>query len=98
MRERVSPGALFFPLGFGAVRWDTAPIHLLVTDVVMPEMSGYRLAERLLTFRPETKVLYMSGYPDAEDGTSAVLSEANFIQKPFTKEKLLRRIREVLDK
>jgi PAS domain S-box-containing protein len=76
---------------------DTAPIHLLITDVVMPEMSGYRLAERLLDFRPQTKVLYMSGYPDAGDESIAAPSEPHFLQKPFTKEKLLRRIREILD-
>jgi CheY-like chemotaxis protein len=76
---------------------DPAPIHLLLTDIVMPEMSGYRLAERLLTLRPQTKVLYMSGYPDAGDESIAAPSEPNFIQKPFTKGKLLRRIRELLD-
>jgi CheY-like chemotaxis protein len=76
---------------------DTAPIHLLVTDIVMPERPGYRLAERLLTLRPQTKVLYMSGYPDAGDESIAAPSEPNFLRKPFTKEKLLRRIREILD-
>ena len=73
---------------------DTEPIHLLLTDVVMPELSGIRLAKRLQAFRQHLRVLYMSGYPDA--GTAA-LSESNSIQKPFTKAKLLRRVRDVLD-
>jgi two-component system cell cycle sensor histidine kinase/response regulator CckA len=83
--------------GYAALRLamsDTQPIHLLLTDVVMPELSGIRLAERLQAFRQHMKVLYMSGYPDA--GTAA-LSESNFILKPFTKAKLLRRMRDVLD-
>jgi len=76
---------------------ETAPIHLLVTDIVMPEMSGYRVAERLLTLRPEIKVLYISGYPDGSHESVSPASEENFLQKPFTKEKLLRRIREIVD-
>jgi PAS domain S-box-containing protein len=72
-------------------------IHLLVTDVVMPEMSGYRLAERLRILSAHIKVLYMSGYPDPGDGSIGVPSEPDFIQKPFTKDKLLRRVREILD-
>jgi CheY-like chemotaxis protein len=72
-------------------------IHLLLTDVVMPNMSGPRLAERLRTTRPDTKTLYMSGYPDMGEGSEALRSQPNFIQKPFTQEELLRRLREVLD-
>jgi len=72
-------------------------IHLLLTDVVMPNMSGPRLAERLRTTRPDTKTLYMSGYPDMGEGSEALRSQPNFIQKPFTQEELLRRVREVLD-
>lgn len=72
-------------------------IHLLLTDVVMPELSGPRLVERLLTLRPDTKVLYMSGYPNAGDESIDLQSQPNFIQKPFTREKLLRRVREALD-
>ena len=72
------------------------PIHLVITDVVMPEMSGYRLAERLHTLRPHTKVLFMSGYPDLAGTSSVPGSEHNFIPKPFTKSKLLRRMRDVL--
>ena len=72
-------------------------IHLLLTDVVMPNMSGPRLAERLRTTRPDTKTLYMSGYPDMGEGSEALRSQPNFIQKPFTQEELLRRMREILD-
>jgi PAS domain S-box-containing protein len=73
------------------------PIHLLLTDVVMPNMSGPRLAECLQATRPDTKTLYMSGYPDLGEGSEALRSQPNFIPKPFTQEELLRRVREVLD-
>jgi CheY-like chemotaxis protein len=76
---------------------EASPIHLLLTDVVMPNMSGPRLAERLRTTHPDTKTLYMSGYPDMGEGSEALRSQPNFIQKPFTQEELLRRLREVLD-
>jgi PAS domain S-box-containing protein len=75
---------------------DVGPIHLLLTDVVMPEMSGSRLSDRLLSLRPGTKVLYVSGYPNI-DASSDRRSLSNFLQKPFTRETLLRRVREVLD-
>jgi PAS domain S-box-containing protein len=76
---------------------EARPIQLLLTDVVMPNVSGPRLAERLRTTRPDTKALYMSGYPDMGEGSEALRSQPNFIQKPFTQEELLRRIRKVLD-
>ncbi len=76
---------------------DARPIHLLLTDVVMPGMSGFRLADRLHDLRPYLKVLYMSGYPAGKDGNIDAASLPNFIQKPFTKEKLLRMVRDVLD-
>jgi signal transduction histidine kinase len=65
------------------------PIHLLLTDLVMPGMSGKQLAERLAAGRPEVQVLYMSGY------STDVASP--FLAKPFVREELLRRVREVLD-
>ncbi len=83
--------------GFRMAIEDARQIHLLMTDVVMPNMSGPRLAERLRTTRPDTKTLYMSGYPDMGKGTETLRSQPNFIQKPFTQEELLRRMREVLD-
>jgi PAS domain S-box-containing protein len=76
---------------------EAGSIHLLLTDVVMPEMSGPRLSERLRSLRPETKVLYISGYPNAGGESFDLQSQPNFIQKPFTKEGLLRRVRQVLD-
>jgi two-component system cell cycle sensor histidine kinase/response regulator CckA len=74
---------------------DTRQIQLLLTDVVMPEVSGARLAERLRAIRPDMKTLYMSGYPDISDGSDVLPS--HFIQKPFSKDELLRRVREILD-
>src|SRR5260370_28230861 len=76
---------------------DIRMFHLLLTDVVMPEMSGPRLAERMLTYRPAMKVLYMSGYPETGESVDTPQVRANLIPKPFTKAKLLSRVRETLD-
>ncbi|HSA61683.1 MAG TPA: PAS domain S-box protein [Nitrospiraceae bacterium] len=74
------------------------PIHLLLTDVVMPQMSGPEVAEKLTVVRPEIKVLYMSGYPDHPVfSQSGVKRDTAFLQKPFTPNVLTQKVREVLD-
>jgi PAS domain S-box-containing protein len=74
------------------------PIHLLVTDVVMPQMGGHELAERLQSARPELRVIYMSGYPDDASVLRGVVETGSiFLPKPFTPDALAQRVREILD-
>lgn len=73
-------------------------IHLLVTDVVMPEMNGRDLAKNILSAYPNLKRLFMSGYTANVIAHHGILDEGvNFIQKPFSREQLGEKIREVLD-
>jgi two-component system, cell cycle sensor histidine kinase and response regulator CckA len=74
------------------------PIHLVVTDCVMPRMGGRELATTLREIRPATKVLFMSGHTDDEALLEAIAQEqAAFLPKPFTPGTLAARVREVLD-
>lgn len=80
------------------IQTHATPIHLLVSDVVMPEMGGRQLVEQVVAFKPGIKVLFLSGY-----GTDAVVrhgvreSDFGFLQKPFTPSMLACKVREVLD-
>jgi PAS domain S-box-containing protein len=74
-------------------------IHLMLTDVVMPQISGFDLAKRLVVLHPEMKVLFMSGYADNAIIQHGVFKKGlNFIQKPFSINELTRKVREVLEK
>jgi CheY-like chemotaxis protein len=74
------------------------PIDLVVTDVVMPEMGGGELVERLLARRPNLKVLYISGYTIDEVVRRGVHgAPASFLHKPFTSDDFMRRVRGVLE-
>jgi two-component system, cell cycle sensor histidine kinase and response regulator CckA len=76
----------------------TDPIHLLVTDLVMPNMGGRELAQRLTQLRPQMKVLYMSGYSEhAALNTEVIELPADVLQKPFSLDSLARNVRRVLD-
>ena len=76
----------------------TARIHLVLTDVIMPQMSGRELADRLAHLRPELRVLYMSGYTDdILNDNDALGAERHLLRKPFTGQLLLRKVRDVLD-
>jgi len=74
------------------------PIHLLLTDVVMPGINGRVLAERLAPSHPAMKILYMSGYTDSFIAGHGVLEPGtHLLRKPFTEEVLVRKVRELLD-
>jgi CheY-like chemotaxis protein len=78
--------------------YENERIHLLLTDVVMPRVSGQELASQILTSRPDIKIIFMSGYTDdaiAQDGV--ISSGIHFLQKPFTRETLLKEVRRTLD-
>ena len=74
------------------------PIHLLLTDLVMPEMDGGELCRLATPMRPELKVLFMSGYPSDTLARQRILAEdLHFLQKPFRKQDLMRMVRRTLD-
>jgi two-component system, cell cycle sensor histidine kinase and response regulator CckA len=79
-------------------RCHKGPIHLLITDVVMPKMKGPEVADRLRSIYPEIKVLYVSGYTaDMIDQHGVLETGIQFLQKPFAPLDLGNRVRELLD-
>lgn len=75
-------------------RGHPGPIDLLLTDVVMPLMNGRELADRLVAIRPDTKVLFMSGF----DVSGMLEPGAPFVAKPFDVDTLVRKVRDVLER
>jgi two-component system cell cycle sensor histidine kinase/response regulator CckA len=73
------------------------PMALLLTDIVLPEMSGMHLAQRLTKLQPNLKVVFMSGYIDPRAGHAALPADARFLRKPFPPDELARIVRATLD-
>jgi CheY-like chemotaxis protein len=81
-----------------AIARHEGPIHLLITDVVMPGISGRELATRVETISPQTRLLYISGYTDDAVVRHGILhDEIHFLQKPFTTASLLSTVRRIID-
>jgi two-component system cell cycle sensor histidine kinase/response regulator CckA len=81
----------------GLAEEHASEIHLFITDVVMPEMNGRDLAERLQSLYPSMKIMFMSGYTSDVIAHRGVLEEGvNFIQKPFSMKDLAAKVREAL--
>lgn len=75
------------------------PIHLIVTDMLLPRIDGHDLAEQVKACHPEAKVLYISGYPDETVARlGMVISKEEFLQKPFSLATLVSKARELLEK
>lgn len=100
--EQVGFTVLVVPDGDEALKLieeNQQPIHLMLTDVVMPGMSGRQLADKVKMLRPSIRILFMSGYTDDAIVHHGVLEEGTpFLEKPFTPVGLIRKVREVLDK
>jgi CheY-like chemotaxis protein len=98
-----SAGYNVLPAANGAHAVDIArahegPIHLLITDVTMPEMDGREAATAITALRPQCRVLFMSGYPaQAAFPSGALQPDEGFVQKPFVPRVLVQRVREILD-
>jgi two-component system cell cycle sensor histidine kinase/response regulator CckA len=76
----------------------SGPVHLVITDLMMPEMSGSELARQLSGERPGVPVLFMSRYSDSEIAQRGLPANSAYLQKPFTSDVLARKVREVLER
>jgi CheY-like chemotaxis protein len=83
--------------GLVAYEKNGGQIDLLLTDIVMPHMNGFELADRLAEKNTQLSILYMSGYRDNPIGPASKAGERPFLHKPFTPEVLLAKVRESLD-
>lgn len=83
----------------GIIAGREGPVQLMVTDILMPDMNGYELAEKVKALQPEVKIVYMSGYRDKVllESTGRSLEDAPLIRKPFTQYNLIAKIGEVLE-
>jgi DNA-binding response OmpR family regulator len=73
-------------------------IHLLISDILMPEMSGGQLAEELVRRRPGIRVLFLSGYTEDIMHEHGIKADAAFLQKPFSPSALSEKVREILNR
>ena len=76
---------------------DPRPIHLILTDLVMPGLSGRELASRVRALRPSIKIVFMSGYAADAVPDLTEVGESGFLPKPFSENALATKVREVLD-
>jgi len=82
---------------FSIYNADPEKFNLVLTDVVMPQMNGFELGDRIAAITPERRILYMSGFRDTPIATEAQDRQRPFLHKPFTPDVLLVRVREILD-
>jgi len=71
-------------------------IQLVLTDIVMPKMRGPALAKQLKSVLPDVRIVYMTGYLEQTDGNDNFLQDANFLQKPFTRESIVGGVAEAM--
>lgn len=77
----------------------SGPVHLLITDVIMPDMNGRKLSDALAAIRPTVRTLFVSGYTANVIAHHGVLEEhVEFLEKPYSRRQLLQRVRDVLDR
>lgn len=99
MLEQIGYGVIEASDGVEALRIleSLRPVHLVLTDMIMPQMSGTELARRLSQLRPDLRVLFMSGYTNDPVVRKVGRTPSIFLPKPFTASDLARKVRQALD-